>query len=93
MLLVPYKERMESFDRGFLVVSSDLVALLLSLNKSRSPWTDPDTELPPGACVGVLTALLELTCKNDMGLSLRKMLKKYLFSMVLLSLAWVCACV
>lgn len=60
MLLVPYKDRMESLDSGFLPVSSVLVALPLSLNKSRSPC--PDAVLaPPTACVGVETMLLELT--------------------------------
>lgn len=57
---------MESLDRGFLAMSSVLVVLLLSLNKSRSPGTDPELAPPPnapvaGACVGVLATLLELT--------------------------------
>lgn len=63
MLLVPYRDRMESLDRGFLAMSSVLVVLLLSLNKSRSPCPDPALAPPPAAeaCVGVLVALLELT--------------------------------
>lgn len=66
MLLVPYRDRMESLDSGFLAMSSVLVVLLLSLNKSRSPCPDPELATPPaapvaGACVGVLATLLELT--------------------------------
>lgn len=67
MLLVPYRDRMESLDRGFLAMSSVLVVLLLSLNKSRSPCPDPELAPPPtaaaaaGACVGMLATLLELT--------------------------------
>lgn len=64
MLLVPYRDRMESLDRGFLAVSSVLVVLLLSLNKSRSPC--PGAVLTPpiavaGGCVSVQAMLLELT--------------------------------
>lgn len=67
MLLVPYRDRMESLDRGFLAMSSVLVVLLLSLNKSRSPCPDPELAAPPAgpaaaeACVGVPATLLELT--------------------------------
>lgn len=54
---------MESLDRGFLVMSSVLVVLLLSLNKSRSPCPDPELAPTPaaGGCVGVLATLQELT--------------------------------
>lgn len=60
MLLVPYKDKMESLDRGFLPVSSVLLVLLLSLNKSSSPCADAALA-PPPACVGVQATLLELT--------------------------------
>lgn len=56
---------------GFLVVSSILVVVLLSLNKSRSPCTAAVLAPPPpppaaaGACVRVLTKLLELTLKEE----------------------------
>lgn len=70
MLLVPYRDKMESLDRGFLAVSSALVVLLLSLNRSRSPCNDPELATPPdtpaaGACVGVLAELLELTWRQE----------------------------
>lgn len=67
MLLVPYRDRMESLDSGFLALSSVLVVLLLSLNKSRSPCPDPELAPAPaaGACVGVLATLLELTWKEE----------------------------
>lgn len=66
MLLVPYRDRMESLDRGFLAMSSVLAVLLLSPNKSRSPCPDAVLAPPPvGACVGVLATLLELTLKEE----------------------------
>lgn len=55
---------MESLDRGFLAMSSVLVVLLLSLNRSRSPCPDPELAPVAGACVGVLAALLELTWRE-----------------------------
>lgn len=70
MLLVPYRDKMESLDRGFLAASSALVVLLLSLNRSRSPCNDPELAATPdtpgaGACVGVLAELLELTWRQE----------------------------
>lgn len=70
MLLVPYRDRMESLDMGFLVVSSILVEVLPSLNKSSSPFPAAVLAPPPaaaaaGACVRVLTKVLELTLKED----------------------------
>lgn len=71
MLLVPYRDRMESLDRGFLAVSSALalLLLLLSLNRSRSAWPEPTPAAPPaaaaGACVGVPATLLELTWREE----------------------------
>lgn len=70
MLLVPYRDRMESLDSGFLVPSSALVVLLLSLNRSKSACPDPELAPPTtppaaGACVGVLAEVLELPWKEE----------------------------
>lgn len=61
MLLVPYRDRMESLDSGFLAAaSSALVVPPLSPNRSRSPGA---AELV-AAGVGVLAAELELTLEG-----------------------------
>lgn len=43
-VLEPYRERMESLERGFLAESSALLLPLVSLNRSRSPCAG--AELP-----------------------------------------------
>lgn len=70
MLLVPYRDKMESLDRGFLAASSVLAVLPLSPNRSRSLCPDPELAAPPaapaaGGCVGVLAELLELTWREE----------------------------
>lgn len=71
MLLVPYRDRMESLDSGFLAASSALAALLLSPNKSRSACAGAVlvAAAAAAACVGVLAALLELTLEEKTGSS------------------------
>lgn len=70
--LDPYRERMESLERGFLVESSALL-LLFSLNRSRSDWTGADPAVPavpevaptPGTAATLPAALVEFTCTDQ----------------------------
>lgn len=74
MLLVPYRDRMESLDSGFLAASSALAAPPLSPNRSRSACAgaaepvEPAAAAAAAACVGVLAAVLELTLEEKTGL-------------------------
>lgn len=71
-VLDPYKERIESLERGFLVDSSALL-LLFSLNRSRSDWTGaapavptaPEVAPTPGPAGVLPAALVELTCTDQ----------------------------
>lgn len=69
-LLDPYRDRIESLERGFLVESSALL-LLFSLNRSRSDWTGaapavPEVAPTPGPAGVFPAALVELTCTDQM---------------------------
>lgn len=70
-VLDPYKERIVSLERGFLVESSALL-LLFSLNRSRSDWAGaapavpavPEVAPTPGLAM-LPAALVELTCTDQ----------------------------
>lgn len=71
-VLDPYRERIESLERGFLVESSALL-LLFSLNRSRSDGTGaapavatvPEVAPTPEPAGVLPDALVEVTCTDQ----------------------------